>query len=159
MQRGVFAEGDVGEVVVGAVGAERVHERAGLDVAVRARERAAVEVAGAAGEGECAVDDAGGRLVTKALAAWASANSACSSAGVPSEAGLAARCSSISAAARERTPRAAARSTALSATCMRARASPLMRPATPWRAIASADSAIPSEAAAWNSPATRLRSM
>jgi len=38
VERGLFAEGDVSEVVVGAVGAERVHERAGLDVAVRARE-------------------------------------------------------------------------------------------------------------------------
>ena len=34
-----------------------------------------------------------------------------------------------------------------------------MRPAMPRRAIASADSAMPSEAAAWNSPAARLRSM
>jgi hypothetical protein len=46
-----------------------------------------------------------------------------------------------------------------SATWIRGRASPLTRPTMPWRAIASADSAIPSEAAAWNSPATRLRSM
>jgi len=49
---------------------------------------------------------------------------------------------------RERTPRAAASSTAFSATCMRGRASPLIRPARPWRASRSADSAIPSEAAA-----------
>jgi hypothetical protein len=47
VERRVFAESDVGEVVVGAVGAERVHEGAGLDVAVGARERAAVDVAGA----------------------------------------------------------------------------------------------------------------
>ena len=45
VKRRLFAEGDVAEVVVGAVGAERVHEGAGLDVAVRARERAAVHVA------------------------------------------------------------------------------------------------------------------
>jgi hypothetical protein len=40
-----------------------VHERAGLDIAVGARERATVDVAGAAGEGERTVNDAGGRLV------------------------------------------------------------------------------------------------
>src|SRR5215218_2066424 len=43
--------------------------------------------------------------LTNALAAWASANSAPSSSALPSEAGLAARCSSISVAARDRTPR------------------------------------------------------
>jgi hypothetical protein len=43
-----FAESDAGEVVVGAIRAERVHEGAGLDVAVCARQRAAVDVAGAA---------------------------------------------------------------------------------------------------------------
>jgi len=58
VERGWFAEGDVGEVVIGAVGAERVHERPGFDVAVGARERAPVDVAGAAREGEGAVDDA-----------------------------------------------------------------------------------------------------
>ena len=67
VERGFFAEGDVGEVVVGAVGAEWVHEGAGLDVAVGARERAAVQVAGAAREGERAVDDPGGRLVDERL--------------------------------------------------------------------------------------------
>ena len=97
--------------------------------------------------------------LTNALAACASANRAPISSALPSDAGFAARCSSIRAAARESTPREAARSTALSATCMRGRASPLGRPMSPLRAIASADSAMPSEAAAWNSPATRLRSM
>ena len=67
VERRLFAESDVAEVVVGAVGAERVHEGAGLDVAVRARERAAVDVAGAAREGERAVHDAGGRLVDERL--------------------------------------------------------------------------------------------
>ena len=43
-----FAQCDVGEVVVGAVGAEGVHEGAGLDVAVGAGQGAAVEVPGAA---------------------------------------------------------------------------------------------------------------
>src|SRR5215210_2001610 len=62
-----FAEGDVGEVVVGAVGAQWVHEGAGLDVAVGAREWAAVQVAGAAGEGERAVHGAGGGLVDERL--------------------------------------------------------------------------------------------
>src|SRR5205823_11245091 len=62
-KRRLFAESDVAEVVVGAVGAERVHEGAGLDVAVRARERAAVDVAGATRESERAVHDARGRLV------------------------------------------------------------------------------------------------
>src|SRR5215207_11618380 len=42
VERGLFAESDAAEVVVRAVGAERVHERAGLDVAVRAGQRAAV---------------------------------------------------------------------------------------------------------------------
>ena len=64
---GRFAEGDVGEVVIGAVGAERVHERAGLDVAVGARERAPVDVARAAREREGAVDDACGCLVHERL--------------------------------------------------------------------------------------------
>src|SRR5215207_1539603 len=67
VQEGLFAEGDVGEVVVGAVGAERVHERTGLDVAVAARERAAVAVAGAAGERERAVHDPGGGLAHERL--------------------------------------------------------------------------------------------
>src|SRR5215207_10250292 len=62
VQRGRFAEGDLCEVVVGAVGAERVHEGAGLDVAVGARERAAVDIAGAAGERERALHGAGGGL-------------------------------------------------------------------------------------------------
>src|SRR2546423_329703 len=55
VQRGFFAEGDMGEVVIGPVGAERVHECARPDVAVGAGKRAAVDVAGAAGEGERAV--------------------------------------------------------------------------------------------------------
>ena len=64
---GLFAEGDAGEIVVGAVRAERVHEGAGLDVAVGARQRAAVDVAGAAREGERALYDAGGRLAHERL--------------------------------------------------------------------------------------------
>ena len=48
VELGRLAEGDVGEIVVGAVGAEWVHERAGLDVAVGARERAPIDVARAA---------------------------------------------------------------------------------------------------------------
>jgi hypothetical protein len=52
VERGLFAEGDVAEIVVGAVGAERVHERAGFDVAIRAGEGAAVEVTGAPREDE-----------------------------------------------------------------------------------------------------------
>src|SRR5215218_10263791 len=67
VERRLFAEGDPAEVVVGAAGAERVHEGAGLDVAVGAGERAAVEVAGAAREGERAVHDPGGRLVDERL--------------------------------------------------------------------------------------------
>src|SRR5947209_7826565 len=63
VERGRFAEGDAAEVVVCAVGAERVHERAGLDVAIRPGQRAAVGVAGTAREGERAVDDARGCLV------------------------------------------------------------------------------------------------
>src|SRR2546423_510295 len=67
VERRLFAESDAAEVVVGAVGAERVHEGTGLDVTVRARERAAVDVAGTAREGEGAVHDAGGRLVDERL--------------------------------------------------------------------------------------------
>jgi hypothetical protein len=48
VERGGFAERDVGEVVVGTVGAEGVHERARLDIAVGACERTAVDVPGAA---------------------------------------------------------------------------------------------------------------
>src|SRR5262249_54508376 len=55
-----LAEGVVGEVVVGAVGAEWVHEGAGFDVAVGAGEGAGVDVARAAGEREGAFDDSGG---------------------------------------------------------------------------------------------------
>src|SRR5947209_8127362 len=67
VERGRFAERNVAEVVVGTVGAERVHEGARLDVAVGAGERAAVDVAGPAGEGERAVNDAAGRLVDERL--------------------------------------------------------------------------------------------
>src|SRR5262245_35387722 len=52
---------------VGAVGAERVHERRRTDVAVCARERAPVQVAGAAGERERPVDDSHGRLCDERL--------------------------------------------------------------------------------------------
>jgi hypothetical protein len=38
----IAAERDVAEKLVGSVGAEGVHEAAGADVAVRARERVAV---------------------------------------------------------------------------------------------------------------------
>ncbi len=48
VQWGLFAKRDVGEVVVGAVGAERVHEGAGFDVAVGAGKGAGADVAGAA---------------------------------------------------------------------------------------------------------------
>ena len=76
MQDELASEGDVAEEVVGAVGAERVHEGAGADVAVRARERMAVEVAGAAGQRERPVDDAGAASLMNVFAAWVSANSA-----------------------------------------------------------------------------------
>jgi hypothetical protein len=68
----------------------------------------------------------------------------CSSA--PLSAGWAAKCSSISDAAREMTPRAAARSTAESATSIVARASPLTRLGDATRANAA--SAMPREAEA-----------
>src|SRR3954470_13420677 len=44
VERRLFAQSDAAEVVVGAVGAERVHEGAGPDVAVGPREQAAVDV-------------------------------------------------------------------------------------------------------------------
>src|SRR5215218_3813593 len=61
------AEGELAEELVGAVCAEGVHEGDGADVAIGARERAAVQVAGSAGEGERAVDDADGRLTDERL--------------------------------------------------------------------------------------------
>ena len=61
------AERDVADEVVRAVGAERMHEAAGADVAVGAGERVAVEVAGAAGQRERAVDDPRGGLVDERL--------------------------------------------------------------------------------------------
>src|SRR3954469_7980005 len=63
----LLAEHDAREVVVRPVGAERVHERACLDVAVGARERAPVHVPGAAGEGERTVDDLRRRLAHERL--------------------------------------------------------------------------------------------
>src|SRR5689334_23266940 len=59
MEAGLASEGDTAEELVRAVVAERVHERAGADVAVGPGERRAVQVPGAAGEGERPVDDAG----------------------------------------------------------------------------------------------------
>src|SRR3954453_15450551 len=46
VQRRGFSEGHGGEVVIRTVGSERVHERAGADIAVGAGQRAAVEIAG-----------------------------------------------------------------------------------------------------------------
>lgn len=48
VELGLFAERDAAQVVVGAVGTQRVHERARSDVAVGAGQGAAVEIAGAA---------------------------------------------------------------------------------------------------------------
>src|SRR4051812_42217108 len=67
VKRRFLAQRDVAEVVVGAVGPEWVHERAGLDVAVGTGERAAVDVTGAAGERKCAVDGAGRGVVYERL--------------------------------------------------------------------------------------------
>src|SRR3954470_9225476 len=57
VERRLLAERDAREVVVRPVRAERVHERAGLDVAVCTREGAPVHVAGPARQGQRAVDD------------------------------------------------------------------------------------------------------
>src|SRR5689334_10653262 len=67
MELGVFAEGDMGEVVVRAVGAEWVHERSGPDIAVGARERTSVDVARSARERERPLDDACGGFVDERL--------------------------------------------------------------------------------------------
>jgi hypothetical protein len=146
VQRVLAAERDVAEQVVGAVGAERLHEAAGPDVAVRARQRVAVEVAGATGQRQRAVDDPRGGPLTNALAACASANSATSGSSD----------SSTSAAARASVARQAPSSIAFSATSVRARASGTRTAACE---VATAASAMPSEAEAWKRPATRLRSM
>ena len=61
------AERDVDEELVRAVARERVHEAAGPHVAVRARQRVAVEVAGAARGRQRAVDDPRRRLVDERL--------------------------------------------------------------------------------------------
>ena len=74
----VLAEGDGGEVVVGTVGAERVHERASLDVPVEPSEGTAVAIAGASGQAKGPVDDTAAAALTNALAACGSANRALS---------------------------------------------------------------------------------
>ena len=149
VQDGLAAERDVAEQVVGAVGAERVHEAAGADVAVRARERVAVEVAGAAGQRERAVDDPRRGLVDERLRRLRLGEQRDER---PSSD------SSTSVAARASVARQAPSSIAFSATSVRARASG--SPRTRARAAAAAAlSAMPSDAEAWNSPATRLRSM
>ena len=145
------AEGDVAEEVVRAVGAERVHERAGPDVAVRARQRRAVEVAGAAGQRERAVDDPRRRLVDERLRRLALGEQRDDLLVGAVVRGFAAWCSSISAAARESTARDAARSIADSATSMRARGVVADALAV-GAARANAASAMPSDADAWNSP-------
>ena len=85
------AECDVADEVVGAVGAERVHEGTGADVAVGARERVAVEVAGAARRASARSTIRDAASLVKVFAAWVSANSAARSL----------RASSTSVAARE----------------------------------------------------------
>src|SRR4051812_23919282 len=67
VEGGDGAERHVGEVVIGTIRPEGVHEGAGPDVAVRPRQRAAIEIAGTAGERERALDDTGGRLVDERL--------------------------------------------------------------------------------------------
>ena len=62
MEARVAARGELPEERVRAVFAERVHERRGADVAVGAGKWAAVQVAGAAGQRERAVDDPDRRL-------------------------------------------------------------------------------------------------
>ena len=97
----MFAERDVSEVVVGAVRAERVHERAGFDVAVGAGERAAVDVAGAAGERERPVDDGRGGVVDERLGGLRLGEQRAELSALPSDAGFAARCSRSVSRARE----------------------------------------------------------
>src|SRR3954451_12245094 len=67
VERRLLAERDAREVVVRPVRAERVHERAGLHVAVGARERAPVHVTGSAREGQRTIDDLGGGLADERL--------------------------------------------------------------------------------------------
>src|SRR3954454_4494578 len=131
VERRLLAERDAREVVVRPVRAERVHERAGLDVAVCTRERAPVHVAGPARQGQRAVDDLrrgladeglrglclrdeGPQLGRRAVQAGGG-RGARSASGWPSEPGWAARWSSIRAAARDKAERAVVRSTTLSA--------------------------------------------
>jgi hypothetical protein len=97
--------------------------------------------------------------VTNVFAACAAAKSPASSSSVPSAAGLAAWNASISEADRASVARQAPSSTTFSASRLCARASVEPRAASGRVAASFADSAIPSEAAAWKSPALRLRSM
>ena len=117
MDRRLGAEGDAADEVIGAVRAERVHEGAGPDVA-DARATGSRSVAGAADEGERAVDDAdagrGERLRGLASVKRASTLSRRPRRACPSSRQHAARAS---------TPRAADRSIALSAASVRERAS------------------------------------
>ena len=130
----------------------------GPDVAVGARQRAAVEVAGAAGQRERAVDDAGGGLVDERLGRLGLGEQRVELAVGAVDAGLAAWCSSISA----RRAQDAARGGEVDGVLGDQHARPCVA-VDPLgdraRASASADSAMPSDADAWNSPAARLRSM
>src|SRR3954452_19923811 len=99
--------------------------------------------------------------LTNVLTACASVKSAVSSSSEPWLSGCAASCSSMSAVPLASAARQTPSSMALSAASVRGRASaaPPPRAATAPRACCWAASAMPSEAEAWNSPATRLRSM
>ena len=76
MERRLFAQGCAAKVVVGAIGAERVHEGSGSDVAVRARERAAVHIARAANAASDGSAEQLGALFAEAQAAKAFVNEA-----------------------------------------------------------------------------------
>src|SRR5215210_2804455 len=66
-QRDAEPEGDLPDELVGAPGGERVHERAGANIAIGAGDRVPAAERGAADERQGAVDQAGGRLVDERL--------------------------------------------------------------------------------------------
>ena len=141
--------------VVRAVGAQRVHERPGADVAVRAAERVAVEVAGAAGERERAVDDAGGALVDERLRGLRLGEERGDLLARPGRGGVG---GDVVVEQRRRPREDGARGGEVDRVlgdegpAARVRGCPAQR-------RPAALSAIPSDAAAWKRPASRLRSM
>ena len=158
-QRGIEAESDLPDELVGAVGGERVHERAGADVAVGPRDRVAVEEPGAARERERAVDHAGGGLVDERLDRLRLGEQR--SELLARAVGVGMRRLVLVDQRRRRGPKPPGRRRAPWRSRRRASGPRVLAPPRGRRRGDGwcAASAMPSEAEAWNSPTTRLRSM